>query len=140
MTETEEYPENEDKQPLEQLEDVYEVIAKALKIHGRADLFNEDFTLADPTTREKTFITEQMRTIANIRGFIADRKAGKKIEKIMNIDVYSTLIMSRAKKGRLIKGIIAFFTGHNEQQQQDAIEEPEEPKGFFKKLFSKTKR
>lgn len=114
----EENEELEQPQEEEQLSDVYEVVNESLTIHTQTDIFNKDVSLSDLTDRERWFIREHVRLIDIMHRYIQDREEGKKLKKLMLMDVSSIIIMSRAKEGRLIKGIIAFFTGVREEEEK----------------------
>lgn len=120
------------------IEDVYEVFSTGIKVHSRPETFNEDWTLSDLTPGERYFVKEQIRVVELIKNYIQDPLARKRLAKNMLIDIHSTLTLSRAKQGRMIKGTVEFMVG--QKKAQEIEEEEKEQRGWFANLFSRSKK
>lgn len=82
--------------------------------------------------RERWFIREHISLTDTAVRYIHCNAEKKKLKNLLMIDTHSIVIMSRAKEGRMVKGLLDFLIGRRDKE--DVVTEE---KGVMQKIFSR---
>lgn len=120
----------EDEKPIG---DPYDLFGRALNIHSPIAELTADFTLSDLSeesikAKPVKFVREQIKICGAITHFIKDKRESKISKEILMKDLYTTVILSRARGGKVIKALLEVVKMRTDQ------EEEQEEKDFFNKV------
>ena len=114
---------DEEKEPIS---DQYDLYKQALKVHSPILEITPDFILSDlnPDTLKSPavkFVREQIKLARIMASWIKSDKYAKLTADLLLCDCYSTIIMTRATGGQLLKGIIDFSKTKEEEPKDESM-------------------
>lgn len=107
--------------------DVYDLYKEVIQVRSPLKDITSDFVLSDLTeenidNKAVKFVREQIKACMVIDIFLIDKTMSQKIKELLMADVHSTVIMTRAVGGKVLKSILTFGKPEEEEEPKRVID------------------